>query len=499
MISLPTDVIGLWQKLEQAGSESWLVGGCVRDALLGRPPHDWDMATAARPEEIAALLPEFTVVPTGLAFGTVTVLTAERPVEVTSFRGESGSADARHPQHIMFGLGIADDLARRDFTVNALAYAPARGLLDPFQGEKDLADGVLRAVGEPTERLQEDGLRILRALRFVSRLGLTVEGQLDAALHRQRQLLQKISAERLCNELMGILAGPAVEAALLSYPDVLAVFIPEISACVGFDQKSPWHCYDVWEHTVKAVGAASAEDPIVRLTLLFHDLGKPGTFTQDENGRGHFYLHAKLGAEIARQRLAALRFDRHTIDLVADLITHHLGAPNPEDVLRWLRKHGEPKLRQLMAVKRADMCAHKPDVAAERAVRIDDFLVALDGALAAEPAFSLAQMKVNGDDLLRAGYVPGPELGAELERLLDGIIDGRLANQPAVLLAAAAADLGHQSDDGPGAAGAAGAPGPGPGPRPGAPGRSAAGGPRPGAPDPGPRPGTPGRGTEGGR
>jgi tRNA nucleotidyltransferase (CCA-adding enzyme) len=310
-------------------------------------------------------------------------------------------------------------------------------LIDPYDGQADLAARLLRAVGQPELRLAEDALRIMRALRFSSTLGFSIETELAHALHEQKQSLMQVSAERVQHELMRLLAGDNVLQVLLEYPDVLAVWIPEIAAAVGFDQKSPWHRYDVWLHTAYALASASAEDPLIRLTLLFHDLGKPGTFSLDAEGRGHFYGHAELGEQIARDRLTALRFDARTVKLVAELIKYHLSALKPESVRRWLGKLGEEQLRRLIEVKRGDMSSHSEVVVDDRLTKLASVEQTLDELIASDACFKLCDLAIDGDDLIALGMTPGPALGRMLDRLFDAVMDEELPNERASLLALA--------------------------------------------------------------
>jgi tRNA nucleotidyltransferase (CCA-adding enzyme) len=433
-INLPGDVQATLSALEAAGFPAYVVGGCLRDSLNGDKPGDWDIASAAQPAELAAVFTNSTLIETGLQFGTMTLLTTERAIEITTFRADGDYSDRRHPDQVRYSQDIEDDLARRDFTINAMAYSPIRGLIDPFAGQIDLSKRILRAVGDADRRLTEDALRIMRALRFASTLGFTIEPTLQKALHANCGLLAEISAERIQAELRRLLVGQSILPVLLEYPDVFSVFIPEIGPTIGFDQQSPWHEYDVWEHTARAVAAVNPNDPITRLAALLHDLGKPSTFTIDSSGRGHYNGHAYRGAEIARDRLSALRFDWQTIKQVTELIRLHLDVIQPDNIVRLLRRLREPQLRRLIELKKGDMSAHVGHVVADRLQRLDDCLLALDQALADDACFSLSQLAVNGDDLIVAGIEPGPRLGEMLDSLLDAVIEGLLPNDRIVLL-----------------------------------------------------------------
>ncbi|MDR1713226.1 MAG: CCA tRNA nucleotidyltransferase, partial [Coriobacteriales bacterium] len=321
-MDIPAGIRQTLDSLEAAGYEACVVGGCVRDHLLGVVPHDWDIATSATPPQVAEALAGARLIPTGIAHGTWTLLLPDLPVEITSYRADGPYLDNRHPQEVRYAPSLQEDLARRDFTLNAIAYHPQRGFSDPFGGRDDISAQLLRAVGQPQLRLSEDALRIMRALRFAATIGFAIEDQLAQALHEQRQLLANIAVERLSAELIRMLPGANILPVLLEYPDVLAVFIPEIAPTIGFDQQTKYHQYDVWEHSAHAV-ALAAPDPLVRLTLLLHDLGKPECFFTDADGVGHFYGHDLAGERIARKRLKALHFDSKTIQTVSTLIAEH--------------------------------------------------------------------------------------------------------------------------------------------------------------------------------
>ena len=316
---MPCFVRQILERLNGAGFEAYVVGGCVRDALLGRQPHDWDVCTSALPQEVIECFSDYTVHPTGIQHGTVLVIQEGEGVEVTTFRTESGYSDHRHPDQVTFVHSVEADLARRDFTINAMAYSPNRGLADPFDGRRDLEKGIIRCVGEPMQRFQEDGLRILRALRFAARYKFSIEAETSRAMNDCRELLNYIAVERIFQELKGFFSGGSVRGLMLEYREIFAVFLPELRPTFDFDQRNPNHCYDVWEHTVCAVDNA-APDPVLRLTLLFHDVGKPACFTMDKAGVGHFKGHDAVSAETAKAALSRLRCDRETLRTVVTLV-----------------------------------------------------------------------------------------------------------------------------------------------------------------------------------
>lgn len=428
---IPEPVKEIMARLEAAGWEAWCVGGGVRDLLLGREPGDWDVTTSARPEAVMALFGP-AALPTGLKHGTVTI-GGGRGVEVTTFRRDGDYLDNRHPDHVEFTSSLEEDLSRRDFTVNAMAMDLRGQLRDPFRGRSDLAAGVLRAVGEPEARFREDALRIMRGLRFAAKLGFAVEPETAAAMDRCRHLLENIAPERLHVEMTGLLCGPWAAETLLAYPRVLEVFLPEIAPCVGFDQRSPYHCYDVWEHTARSVGAVPPR-PVLRWAMLLHDLGKPETFSLGEDGRGHFYGHWRESVKKAEAVMDRLRFDNHSRRTILTLVERHdCELPLSErSVRRNLARYGEETLRLLLEVKRGDNQAQAPAYR-DRLRLIDQWEALLDVVIAQGSCFSLGQLAVRGGDLTALGY-RGPAVGEMLRQLLEQVIEERLPNDREALL-----------------------------------------------------------------
>ena len=433
MGNLPAGVAMILSGLTAAGHRAVLVGGCVRDLLLGRTPQDWDVASSARPEEVLAVFGA-AALPTGLRHGTVTVRAAGEKAEVTTFRRDGDYRDFRHPDHVEFTASLEEDLARRDFTVNAMAMTACGTVIDPFSGREDLAARRLRCVGEADKRLTEDALRNMRCLRFASVLSFSIEGSTAGALRRHRDLLREIAPERIREELVKLILGPSAAEVLLAFSDVLGAVLPEILPAVGFDQRNRHHCWDVWEHSVRAMAAAPA-DAAVRLALLLHDLGKPGTFTLDGAGVGHFYGHARRSEAMAREICRRLRLDRDTGDAVCRLVGLHDAPVTAEErsVRRMLRRIGEADFRRLLAVKRGDNLAQHPDYR-DRQRELDLVEAALDRVLQEDQCFTLRQLAVNGRDLLALG-LEGREVGAALSRLLDAVVEGSLPNDREILLA----------------------------------------------------------------
>ena len=419
--------------LEGAGHQAVLVGGCVRDALLGKPPHDYDGATSARPEEILSACAGFHCVPTGLSHGTVTVINRGLPVEVTTFRQDGDYSDHRRPDTVRYTSSLTEDLARRDFTINAMAWNSKGELIDPFLGQADLAAGVIRCVGEPDRRFREDALRVLRGLRLAAQLDVSLEPDTAAALRRNTPLLRYVAWERIQAEFLRLLCGPGAERVLLAFPETVCQVIPELSPCVGFDQKNPHHCYDVYTHCVKALSQVRPE-PAMRLAALLHDVGKPGCFSLDETGTGHFYGHEGESAQLAETAARRLRLDSRTRERVTALVARHGLSiqPVPKVVRRWLQRLTPEMFLDLLELQRADgmACAPRPAPAEDRRARLE--ALARD-ILAQKPCLTLKELAVNGRDALAAG-LSGPAIGRALNRLLDQVAAGELPNRREVLL-----------------------------------------------------------------
>ena len=441
VIPVPESVRRVLSALEEAGWESYAVGGCVRDSLLCREPHDWDVTTAARPEEVKKVFAAGRIIDTGLKHGTVTLLTDSGPVEITTFRTEGIYSDSRHPDRVSFVADVHEDLSRRDFTVNAMAYSPDRGLRDDFGGQADLHAGVLRCVGDPDRRFREDALRILRAARFAARYGFRIEEATAAAMLRNRELMLRLSPERVFAELKGILTAPGAGAVLRAYPEVFFTVLPELSPMKGFDQRRPRaHQWDVWEHTAYAVDAAPP-DTTVRLAMLLHDAGKPETFSPDpDTGLGRFYGHPAAGARIAEAVLRRLRCDNASLKSVVSLVELHqvLDGNGKKAMRRILSRLGEEDARRLLAVCRADAQAHTAEVCADRMARLALDEEALEELLRENSCLSVKDLEIGGRELLELGFRPGPEMGRTLQALTDEVMDEKLVNRREDLLRRAA-------------------------------------------------------------
>ena len=434
MIIIPAPAQQVLEQLHSSGFAAFVVGGCVRDSLLGRAPGDWDITTAARPEQVHEALAGLTVLDTGLKHGTVTAVVDGHRLEITTFRTEGTYSDHRRPDSVTFANTIQEDLSRRDFTVNAMAFSPKTGLIDPFGGQNDLKNGVLRAVGDPEKRFDEDALRILRGLRFAARLGFVIEEQTAQDMFAQKHLLTELAAERVQAELLPLLCAPSAVTVLRQYREIFAVILPELAPMFDFDQQNKHHLYDVWEHTLHTLEHI-APRPDLRLVMLLHDCGKPARFTVDFRGDGHFYGHAYESAHRAEAALTRLRCEKDLIQRVTRLIAFHDHdiLNSEKSLLRWLRKIGERDLHDLLAIKIADNLGQHP-----RYLRVDRFkatLTSLDALLQKQPCFDRSGLAVTGRDLLALG-LQGPEIGAALDKLVEAVIEGRVPNEKERLLEA---------------------------------------------------------------
>ena len=423
-------------RLESRGYEAYAVGGCVRDSLLGKVPHDWDLTTSATPDETLAAFADCRVIETGVKHGTVTVLYGGEPLEITTYRLDGAYADNRHPTSVTFSKTLEDDLSRRDFTVNAMAYHPKRGLVDLFGGRDDPSRGVIRCVGDPATRFGEDGLRILRAVRFASVLGFSLDPATAGAVHARRSLLGNIARERVREEWNKLLLGKTPAAILRDYADVAAEVIPEIAPAVTCPQNVVTHCYPVFEHTLAALTVAPA-DLVLRLAVIFHDLGKPGTRTETPNG-DRFPGHAERSAEIADEAMRRLRYDNATREETVRLVRLHDSVipATEKGVRRLLRELPPESVLRLMELKKCDRAGHAPDYRYP-APEVERIPGILQTVLARGDCVSLHTLAVNGKDLLSLGVPAGRDVGALLERLLDRVVDGDLPNEKQALLAEA--------------------------------------------------------------
>ena len=433
---LPEAVAGCIAALEGAGYPCYAVGGCVRDACLGLTPHDYDLCTAAPPETIRAIFSHRQLVLAGEKHGTVGVVTDSGVIEITTFRTEGGYQDSRHPDWVRFVDRIEDDLARRDFTVNAMAYSPTRGFTDPFGGRDDLKNHILRAVGDPPTRFEEDALWILRGVRFAVRFGLAVEQNTMAAMEQTAPLMEHLARERVFEELCKLLPLVSAEE-LLQFAPILTQVLPELAPTVGFCQYSRHHAYDIFTHTAHVTAAVPA-DLTLRWAALLHDVGKVPTLSRDEAGEGQFLGHAKVSAQMADAALLRLKAPTALRQQVVLLIEKHMTliVPERKTVRRWLSRLGAATLEQLLVLQEADMGSKGTGIPKEL-----DQIAAIRRLMAeieAENAcLSIRDLAVNGHDLMTLGYT-GKEIGQTLQKLLDQVLDETIPNEKNALLEAAA-------------------------------------------------------------
>lgn len=425
----------LWalSQLYAHGWEAYLVGGCVRDALRGTEPHDYDICTNAQPEQIKQSFAGYPVIETGIAHGTVTVVRAHVPLEITTYRVDGTYTDGRHPDGVCFTRSLTEDLCRRDFTINAMAMDAQGGCIDPFGGRQDLQRGLIRCVGEADLRFSEDALRILRALRFAAVLGFEIEPDTRRSLMQHIPLLSRIAAERIRQEFDRIVTGPYGVGVLRRYREVFCYIIPELRPMLEHPQHNPYHRYDIWEHTLHAMEGSPALLP-VRLALLLHDIGKPRCFTMDEAGVGHFRGHPAVGAEIAANILRRLRYDNETKQLVTALVERHDVLVTEEEALirRRLRQYGPEFFELWLEVKRGDVRGQ--GVHQERLELLDRIEAAYRRVLEEGKCFHRRDLAVTGRDVMQLGIPAGRQVGAVLERLLDAVVEDALPNDKERLL-----------------------------------------------------------------
>ncbi len=422
--------------LENAGFSAYIVGGCVRDTLMGIPIHDYDITTNALPKQIIEVFSDHKVIPTGIKHGTVTVIHNDEPFEITTFRIDGEYTDSRRPNSVTFTANLREDLARRDFTMNAIAMDMNDKIYDPFGGEEDIRKGIIRCVGNPIERFTEDALRILRAVRFSSILGFDIEKNTAHAIHSLKNRLDNISVERISVELMKLLGGRNCISVLLKYRDIIGQIIPELIPAFDLDQRSPYHKYDVYEHIVRAVDAVPTNiegADVLRLTMLLHDVGKPDSLKLDENGRGHFKGHAKIGAEMAKNILHRMKLDNKTLNTVYDIIYRHSDKIESEKhIKRIINQIGFDKFMLLIEAKKADNKAKHSFVLAEIA-EFDSYADTARRLMAENACMTISALAVNGTDLMKIGY-KGKDIGICLYNMLELVIDEKIENNRERLL-----------------------------------------------------------------
>ena len=432
-IILPEEVVTITSLLEKAGHKAFCVGGAVRDSIMGLTPGDWDITTSALPSETTEIFKDFKTIDTGLRHGTLTVIINHKPFEVTSFRIDGEYDENRHPESVEFTRDIENDLARRDFTVYAIAYSKTHGIVDLYGGRDDIYNSIIKTVGNPDKRFEEDGLRIMRALRFSATLGFKIEEETAKAIHRNKDLLKNISAERIAIELTKLICGKNAFNILMEYPDVLSVFIPEIEGAVNFTQYGEKHAYDVWEHICHTVDTIP-QDRILRLTMLLHDLGKVPTHSLNEKGDSTFKNHATVGGEMAKEILTRLKLDKKTINRVAFLIgCHDFEPPETKIALKHHLKTKTPEdIRTLLTIKKSDRGAlsEKYRDISEGTAQTLEWLKEIEEN---HECCTLKDLAITGKDITEKG-ITGEDVGKTLNMLLDAVIEEKVQNTKSHLL-----------------------------------------------------------------
>lgn len=443
-MEIPSNTALVLDMLEAAGYEAWLVGGCVRDSLMGLQPHDYDITTSALPEETKAVFSGMTVIDTGIKHGTVTVVFGKEPIEITTYRIDGEYTDSRRPDSVRFTRSLKEDTARRDFTMNGIAYNPRHGMFDAFGGTEDIRRGIIRCIGDPHKRFHEDALRILRAMRFSASLGFEAEENTAAAMLENKELLRSISAERVFSELSGLLTGRRsaanISRVLTDFRDIAAVVIPELEPCFDFEQHSRYHCFDVYRHMICAAENAariSGGELALPLAMLLHDIGKPARFSLDENGEGHFYGHAQLSADIADDILRRFKTSTALRERVCGIIKYH-DIPLPENerqLRRLVSKHGEALARDIALAHIADNSAQNPELL----YRCEDWRRVLERIpeISQKSCLTVRDLAVDGKALSKI-VPPSPLMGQTLQYLLCGVVDGTFPNEREFLLREAA-------------------------------------------------------------
>ena len=452
-IEIPTGAAYILQQLNKHGYEAYIVGGCVRDSLLGKQPNDWDITTSAKPEEVKAIFHR--TIDTGIQHGTVTVLVdreilddgrgspashTDYAFEVTTYRVDGVYTDHRRPESVCFTASLEEDLKRRDFTINAMAYNPEQGVIDIFGGQEDLEKGIIRCVGEASERFDEDALRILRAVRFAAQLDFVIEDQTREAMRDQAKFLKDISAERICTELTKMIVSKHPERLEEAYePGLTNIFLPEFDRMMQTPQNNPYHLYDVGRHTLQVMRAVSAT-PVLRYAALLHDVGKPECKTTDETGVDHFYGHQELSAKMARTILRRLKLDNDTINQVCRLVRNHDyglsgGGPGMKSFRRFVAQLGAEHFADFLEIRKGDMAGQSAYHLEQRRQVIAHMEAMYAEIIEQKQCLKLSELEISGKDLIAIGVKPGPDMGRILKALLDRVLEEPELNTREQLLA----------------------------------------------------------------
>lgn len=433
-IKLPKEVYKIFSVIEEYGSEAYVVGGCVRDSILGRDIHDWDICTPVIVSELIPLFEEkgYYVIPTGLQHGTITVMINGVGYEITTFRRDSDYEDHRHPNNVEFTSSLIEDLSRRDFTMNAIAYNPTVGIVDPFHGLDDINNRVIRCVGNPVDRFSEDALRILRAIRFACQLDFSIDPAIGWVIGYTdiKETLKYVSAERIQSELLKMIVCDSFANRLLWHHSVFEEFIPEFKD-MFIPQNNPYHIYNIAQHTGKVIGSIDEDDIILKLAALFHDIGKPYCYQDGEDGIRHFKGHGKVSADMTNNIMRRIRFDNDTREAVVQLVYYHDATfeVGEKYVKRWLNKIGEKQFKRLLKLRKADIMGQNPEYVSNRLDKIEKIKHILSNVLETGECFSIKDLAFNGDDVMKLLSIePGKQVGMILNFVLNEVMDSKLSN-----------------------------------------------------------------------
>ena len=433
-IQLPRKAEDIIEKIQTAGYEAYAVGGCIRDSILGKEPDDWDITTSAKPEEVKMLFDR--TIDTGIQHGTVTVMIGKEGFEITTYRIDGKYEDSRHPKDVTFTSNLKEDLRRRDFTINAMAYNSKDGLIDLYEGVQDMKQGLIRCVGDAEERFTEDALRMMRAVRFSAQLGYAIEENTKKAIRKLAPTIQNISAERIRTELVKLMTSAHPDFFRIAYETgITAQVFPEFDICMETEQNNPHHCYSVGEHILHTLSYVES-DKVLRLAMLFHDIGKPRTRTIDEEGITHNHGHAAVGEELTVRILKRLKFDNDTIDKVKKLVRYHDRKieTNAKSVRRAVSDMGEDIFPLLFSVKYADIMAQSEYQRDEKLSELETLKSIYGRIIEEKNCLSLKDLAVTGGDLIAAGMKPGREIGTALHKLLEVVLEEPEHNQKEYLL-----------------------------------------------------------------
>ena len=434
IIECPGYVNTAFRLLEQSGFDVFAVGGCIRDSIMGKKPNDWDMTTSSTPDETMEVFKDFRVIPTGIKHGTVTVIIDGMPLEITTMRIDGEYLDNRRPETVLFTKNIEKDLSRRDFTVNAIAYSHMSGFIDPFGGKRDINAGIIRCVGDPDRRFEEDALRIIRALRFASVLNFAIDDKTSESIMRNKQLLKNVAVERIRVELVKLLQGVGVERILNEFKDVFFDIIPELKIIDGFPQSTPYHIYDVWGHTVKVV-ANVKNTPELRVAALLHDIAKPLKYYSDDNGIAHFKGHPELSAKMSMEILKKMRFSNSEIDTICKIITLHDTRPdgNKSKIAHLCSEYSPEIVKLTLELMRGDAAGKNPKYYNNDILSYDRAEKQIEDIVQNNLCLNVTDLDINGRDIINLGY-KGRDISIILNKLLKLVIDEKVCNKKEQLL-----------------------------------------------------------------